>query len=61
MELLNMDLDIPVYQRPYKWDTQNINDLLNDINNAIKDAERYGDSFKYRIGTIIMHKNANQD
>lgn len=59
MELLNMDLDIPVYQRPYKWDTQNINDLLNDINNAIKDAERYGDSFKYRIGTIIMHKNAN--
>ena len=59
MELLNMDLDIPVYQRPYKWDTQNINDLLNDISNAINDAERYGDTFKYRIGTIILHKNAN--
>ena len=59
MELLSMDLDIPVYQRPYKWDTQNINDLLNDISNAIKDTERYGDSFKYRIGTIILHKNTN--
>ncbi len=59
MELLGMDLDIPAYQRPYKWDTQNISDLLNDISIAINDAERYGDTFKYRIGTIILHENAN--
>ena len=38
-ELLNMKLDIPDYQRPYKWDVQNIDDLLSDITNAISDAD----------------------
>ena len=37
-ELLNMKLDIPNYQRPYKWDIQNIDDLLSDITNAINEA-----------------------
>ena len=32
-ELLGMELDIPDYQRPYKWTIQNIEDLLSD--NAI--------------------------
>ncbi len=27
-ELLNMKLDIPDYQRPYKWDIQNIDDFI---------------------------------
>lgn len=56
-ELLKMDLDIPLYQRPYKWDIQNIEDLFLDISNAISDRKKYGDSFKYRIGTILLHKN----
>lgn len=56
-ELLKMDLDIPDYQRPYKWSIQNIEDLLSDISNAIIDSERYRAGFKYRIGTIIVHKN----
>jgi hypothetical protein len=55
--LLNMNLDIPNYQRPYKWSIQNIEDLLSDITNAITDAERYRQGFKYRVGTIILHKN----
>ena len=58
-ELLDMDLDIPDYQRPYKWSIRNIEDLLTDITNAISDAERYRASFKYRIGTIILHSNEN--
>ena len=58
-ELLKMDLDIPDYQRPYKWSIQNIEDLLNDITNAISDSERYRAGFKYRIGTIIVNKNEN--
>ena len=29
-------------------------DLLLDITNAISDAERYRDNFKYRVGTIIL-------
>ena len=54
-----MKLDIPNYQRPYKWNIQNIDDLLSDITNAISDADRYGSNFKYRIGTIILHKTKN--
>lgn len=38
-ELLKMDLDIPDYQRPYKWSIQNIENLLSDITNAISDSE----------------------
>ena len=56
-ELLKMDLDIPDYQRPYKWTIRNIEDLLSDITNAISDFEGYRSEFKYRIGTIIVHKN----
>lgn len=55
-KLLKMKLDIPDYQRPYKWDIQNIDELLLDITNAIRDADRYKTEFKYRIGTIILHK-----
>ncbi len=58
-QLLSMDLNIPDYQRPYKWSLQNIEDLLSDISNAIADADRYRQSFKYRIGTIIVHQNDN--
>ena len=56
-ELLKMNLNIPNYQRPYKWTIQNITDLLGDISNSIADAERYRSGFKYRIGTIIIHNN----
>lgn len=55
-DLLKMDLDIPDYQRPYKWNIQNIKDLLFDITNAISDYKKYNSNFKYRIGTIILHK-----
>ena len=58
-DLLNRNLDIPDYQRPYKWTIRNIDDLLSDITNAITDSERYRNGFKYRIGTIIVRKNEN--
>lgn len=58
-DLLNMNLDIPDYQRPYKWTIQNITDLLGDITNSIMDADRYRNGFKYRIGTIIIHNNGS--
>ena len=56
-DLLNMNLSIPDYQRPYKWTIQNIDDLLSDITNAIADANKYRSEFNYRIGTIILYKN----
>lgn len=44
-KLLKMNLDIPDYQRPYKWGIQNIEDLLSDITSAVKDAGRYRTEF----------------
>lgn len=59
-ELLSIKkLNIPSYQRPYKWTQKNIADLLEDINTAIQDAKKHK-NFKYRIGTIIIHEN-NQE
>ena len=62
--LLNQNISIPPYQRPYKWSVKNIHELLNDISHAINDADKYsvdGNSeFKYRIGTIIVHRQNNE-
>lgn len=54
-ELLRLNLDIPDYQRPYKWTIQNITELLEDIKEAIECSKRFSSGFKYRIGTIIVH------
>ena len=56
LELLSLsNLAIPDYQRPYKWTKRNIEELLTDIFKAIEEARKYGDSYKYRIGTILLH------
>lgn len=56
-DIFKMALNIPEYQRPYKWKIKNMSELLYDIENAIKLKEKYGENYKYRIGTIILHKN----
>lgn len=57
-DCLRKNLGIPEYQRPYKWSVQNITDLLLDIEHAISEKRLYTD-FKYRIGTVILHKDGN--
>lgn len=54
-ECLQLNLLIPKYQRPYKWSIQSIDDMLWDINNSIVQSHTFAD-YKYRIGTIILHK-----
>jgi uncharacterized protein with ParB-like and HNH nuclease domain len=54
-ELLNMNLALPNYQRPYKWTYKNMVDLLGDLSDAVTNAEKY-DNFKYRVGTVILHE-----
>lgn len=62
-ELLKMNLAIPSYQRPYKWTKKNVADLLEDIDKAIEQSHKVSnsesgeDSFRYRIGTVILHWN----
>lgn len=51
------NLAIPDYQRPYKWTKRNIEELLTDISKAIEEGQKYGKSYKYRIGTILIHNS----
>lgn len=55
-EILNKNLSLPGYQRPYKWTTRNVNELLDDISRAAEESEKSSD-YRYRVGTIIVHKN----
>ena len=43
-------LVIPPYQRPYKWNAKNINQLINDI-------ITFKDKDQYRLGTLVLHNN----
>lgn len=55
--LSKANLAIPDYQRPYKWTKRNIEELLTDISKAIEEVQKYGESYKYRIGTILIHNS----
>ncbi|QNJ97043.1 DUF262 domain-containing protein [Constantimarinum furrinae] len=50
----NDSLQIPDYQRPYKWGVKNVSQLLNDI-------ILHKDKSAYRIGTIVFHKDQKQN
>lgn len=53
--LLNIvNLRIPVYQRPYKWDSHNINQLIDDI-------VHFHDKEEYRLGTVVLHEDKDKD
>lgn len=60
-KLLDMPLNIPNYQRPYKWTRKNVSDLFVDMDMAINDSRRpdYTD-FRYRVGSVILHNNNGQ-
>lgn len=48
------NLHIPEYQRPYRWNIKNVEQLLADINNA-----RVNGKQDYLIGSVIIHKKNN--
>lgn len=50
------NLRIPNYQRPYRWTTQNVNELIDDVLEAVN-----GGKSNYLIGNIILHKNKDGD
>jgi len=53
-DLLNINnLNIPEYQRPYKWTLKNVNQLINDI-------LLFKDKKAYRLGTVVLHKDNNK-
>jgi hypothetical protein len=51
--LCNTNLQIPNFQRPYKWKIKNVVQLIEDI-------ERFKTKSTYRIGTIVIYKEGDK-
>lgn len=49
------NLDIPSYQRPYRWSTKNVRQLLEDILLSKNAGKK-----NYRIGSVILHENQKE-
>ena len=47
--------EIPKYQRGFSWEIENINDLFNDINEALETNSNHF------IGTIVLSKNEKDE
>jgi len=52
--LLTPNLQIPEYQRPYKWTEKNVNQLINDIL-----SHKNSNKSSYRLGTVVIHEDKN--
>lgn len=50
-DLLNINLALPSYQRPYSWSVKSSNTLFIDTYSAFKEGIN-----EYRIGSVILHK-----
>lgn len=51
----DVSLNIPIYQRPYKWTARNAIQLLDDIIEAMNSNKE-----KYRVGTLILHQQEEE-
>lgn len=47
---------IPTYQRPYAWETEQAEALLDDILAALKDATETREAVTYFLGSIVLIK-----
>lgn len=52
IEVLEQNLNIPYYQRPYRWKEKNVYQLLEDIYASWKNVKS-----AYRIGSVILYEN----
>lgn len=50
--LLEMSLNIPEYQRPYKWKPKHVRQLMEDVLLQSKEKNE-----TYRLGTLVLHRN----
>ncbi len=52
--LLNRFFEIPIYQRPFSWNDENFQALVDDIRDAMESGEE-----NYFLGTIILKRGAD--
>ena len=55
-QVLERNLAIPPYQRPYRWTTKNVMQLLDDISSSMAAGKR-----EYRIGSVICHTETGKE
>ena len=55
-ELMNINLKIPDYQRPYRWSSSSTNTLFADTYGAYKLGID-----EYRLGSVILHRALNHN
>ena len=53
--VLDNNLKIPNYQRPYRWTEDNVRLLLEDITNSWKEGKS-----SYRVGSVILNNSATE-
>lgn len=49
--------EIPDYQRPYAWTTEQASELFDDLVSAMEDARNSGAVSQYFLGSIVLIKN----
>lgn len=52
--LVEKRLNIPIYQRPYKWTKMRVSQLIGDIKTFYKKPN-------YRFGTVVIHNNIEKE
>jgi uncharacterized protein with ParB-like and HNH nuclease domain len=57
-ELLEQNLQIPHYQRPYSWEPATALQLLDDIRDALHSPER--SEVSYVLGAVILHNDGGR-
>jgi hypothetical protein len=53
-QLLALPLTIPPYQRPYKWQAHNVNQLIEDV-------MLHRNKSRYRLGTVVLHQETESE
>ena len=56
----NYRFEIPEYQRPYAWTTEQTGELLDDLLHAMGDVENVNETAPYFLGSIVIIKNGLQ-
>ena len=53
----SFQFEIPDYQRPYAWTTEQATELFDDLYSAMQDARVSGACSQYFLGSIVLIKN----
>lgn len=53
-QILEQNISIPFYQRPYRWTTENVLQLLEDIQQS-----KAAGKLEYRIGSAIFYRSSS--